>query len=190
MKANRFNNIFIIILVTTVFTACNKKQNVKPNITTQWNNIQTWSFNGKMAINDGNNSGSGRITWQVNQETIKAQFKAPLGQGSWEITENPHSAKLTSSNHGESTADNASILINNELGWEFPWESLKLWVRGYQTNQTLNPHSSLPNTINDNGWTITYQKWMNTPLGMLPKKIKATKESYTVKLIIYKWYIN
>ncbi len=142
-----------------------------------------------MAINDGKNSGSGRILWTVDNDTSNAKFKAAMGH-SWSITESANSAKLESSDNGKITGDNASALITHELGWEFPWQSLAYWVRGYRTNQDLEQHSTLLESITDNGWTIIYQKWMKTPIGILPKKIKATKDNYSVKLIIYNWDIN
>jgi len=190
MKTNWFNIVLLLLLVTTTFTACNKKQSVKPNIAPQWSSIQTWEFSGKMAINDGKDSGSGRISWKVNNETTLAQFKAPLGQGSWTITEGINSAELLSSKYGKTIANNATDLISNELGWQFPWNSISYWIRGYQTNQHLSSHDTLPKSFKDNGWEITFQKWMKTPIGMLPKKVKATKDNYSVKLIVYNWDIT
>ncbi len=193
MKYHSLFKLTALSLGFFLLVSCHRNQ-IKttdiPYTPSLWTQHQTWSFNGKMALNDGNTSGSGRITWAVDGNMTKAQFKAPLGQGSWKITETPSNATLESTRNGKSTADNASSLISNELGWEFPWNSLHFWARGYRTNQALEPHLTLPTSITDNGWSITYQKWMNTPLGLLPKKIKATKDNYSVKLIIYNWKLN
>ncbi len=190
MLSYHFYKLVILLFIFSLLIACNRSQ-IKPNDKlSEWNQVKLWSFNGKMAINDGKNSGSGRIIWEVKHDSTKAQFKAPMGQGSWTITETPFNAKLKSSRKGESSARDAETLIARELGWEFPWGSLKYWVRGYQTGQKLGSHLTLPSSINDNGWTINYKKWMNTPIGPLPKKIKATKDNYSVKLIIYDWGIK
>ena len=178
----KITGLFLIIFM---LSAC--QHNKKPIASSDWKTGKSWSFSGKMAINDGQNSGSGRISWETYNNTTHAEFKAPLGQGSWTITENANTAKLVSSKNGKTIADNASDLISNELGWHFPWKSLKYWVRGYQTGQALTPYNTLPESFSDNGWKITFQKWTKTAKGMLPKKIKASKDNYSVKLIIYSW---
>ncbi|MCF6289178.1 MAG: lipoprotein insertase outer membrane protein LolB [Proteobacteria bacterium] len=185
-----FYKLVIFLFLFSLLTACNRSQIKPSDKISRWNQVKSWSFNGKMAINDGKNNGSGRIIWEVKHNSSKAQFKAPLGQGSWTIIETPFDAKLKSSRKGESSARDAKTLIAREIGWEFPWDSLKYWVRGYQTGQILSPHLTLPSSINDNGWIINYQKWMNTSIGPLPKKIKATKDNYSVKLVIYDWDIK
>ena len=54
---------------------------------TDWKQVSEWSFNGKMAIKDNNNNGSGRVSWSHTKETTHVVFKAPLGQGNWKLTE-------------------------------------------------------------------------------------------------------
>lgn len=187
MKPNKQIKIAFLISCFIFINACQniQKKTVKNN--RNWDDITGWSFDGKIAINDNINNGSGRIYWEIHPEFVKAQFKAPLGQGNWILTETGKHATLESSKNGESNAKDAEQLITQELGWHFPWKSLQYWVRGYKTGHPLILHDKLPIIINDNGWEITYQKWMDTSLGLMPKKIKATKDNYSMKLIIYNW---
>ena len=182
------NTTRLLLLITcfllTLSSCGNKKKNAPIN---DWNKLKSWSFKGKMAINDGSNNGSGRVKWLVSNNSIQAQFKAPLGQGSWTITENKNNAKLVSTINGESNAEFAQELISYELGWHFPWDSLQFWLRGHQNNETIQKINQPKTTFTDEGWQITYTKWTQTPLGLLPKKIKASKPPYSVKLIIYSW---
>ena len=182
------NKIALLFIISIALSAC--QRNHKTQRFSNWNQVNEWSFNGKMAIKDQRNNGSGRISWNRSKNSTQVEFKAPLGQGNWKLTEDLISAKLLSSKNGTTTATNAKLLLSNELGWDFPWNQLKFWIRGYHQNQVLNPHKNLPKVINDLGWKIDYQAWMNTPLGMLPKKIKASKDEYSVKLIIYNWEIQ
>ncbi|MCF6289231.1 MAG: lipoprotein insertase outer membrane protein LolB [Proteobacteria bacterium] len=182
-------NISLCILLFTL-TACNKN-NVKQSIQfSNWQQVAQWSFVGKMAISNGQDSGSGKVEWHVTNTQTLAKFKAPLGQGSWQITVNNQQARLLSSRRGESFADNAEDLIANEIGWYFPWNNLQFWLRGFTSEQQLLVHQNLPKILHDDGWQITYQQWRQTPIGWLPKKIKASKPPYSVKLIIYQWTIN
>jgi outer membrane lipoprotein LolB len=184
---------FFLLLMLTTLQSCQKNNSLrhKPK-QVQWSAITSWAFTGKMAINDGHNSGSGIVKWKVsnNNETY-AQFKAPLGQGSWTLTEANGQAKLSSSRRGTSIADDAQILISHELGWQFPWHQLQFWLRGYAYDQhKLTPHSKPLSLLNDDGWEISYQQWTQTAMGLLPKKIKARKDNFSVKLFIYTWKID
>lgn len=171
-----------------LFSACQKKDKFSGENISNWNQVKSWSFKGKMAINTPSQSNSGSLKWHVNDTTTSAQLKALLS--SWEITENLDITTLKSSQNGVSESADAQSLISNELGWDFPWNSLSYWLRGYREHQSITKHTDLPVSFLDNDWTITFQKWMATPLGMLPKKIKASKGQYSVKLIIYNWYIQ
>jgi len=178
--------LFLVIISVLLLSSCQK--NKKPHqAKNQWSQVKSWSFNGKLAINDGKNNGSGRIKWLVTNNNTKAQFKAPLGQGSWDIQENQNSATLMSSTNGKTTAENAQILISKELGWHFPWDKLKYWFRGHQSESEIETIHQKIESITDGDWQITYTKWQQTPMGLLPKKIKASKPPYSVKLVIYKW---
>ena len=141
-----------------------------------------------MAINTHSSSKSGRINWSVDTKNkiTQAKIEAFIG-GNWEIIESTDKTTLKSSQNGISESKDTQSLISNELGWDFPWNNLKYWIRGYKENQSIIKHTDLPLSFTDEDWDITFQKWMATPVGMLPKKIKASKDQYTVKLIIYNW---
>lgn len=178
--------LLLIFSAVILLSSCHK--NKKPHHSvSQWSQLNSWSFNGKMAINDGKNNGSGRIKWLATESNTQAQFKAPLGQGSWDIQENQNNATLMSSANGKTTAQSAQLLISNELGWHFPWNKLEYWFRGQQSNSDIKIINKEIESITDGEWHITYTKWQQTPLGLLPKKIKASKPPYSVKLVIYKW---
>jgi len=180
--------ILVLVILAVVLVSCQSlKTKTSKTQAFKWSEINSWAFTGKMAINDGHNSGSGKINWKINQGQLLAQFKAPLGQGSWEIEENTQGAHLTSSRNPEQFANDAQTLISNELGWLFPLEKLKYWLRGYAHLAPLEPHQIANQNIKDAGWEITYQKWQTTKMGLLPFKIKANKSPHSLKLIIYKW---
>ena len=176
--------------ICALLTSCMSTKK-RPNQTTaQQSNPNNWSITGKFALSNGKESGSGKITYSVNGKNINAKFKAPLGQGGWEIKQEKDKAELSSTRHHPIYGNNAQTLVSQELGWDFPWNSLTYWLRGYETNAKITPHTQTIDKIDDNGWTITYSKWANTSQGLLPQKIKAKKPPFSVKLIIYKWKVE
>ena len=183
-------NPVAIVLLSLLLISCKSLQKMQRPIANDWNHIKSWSFNGKIAINDGIDSGSGRISWKTNINNTQLKFKAPLGQGRWEINETPEKSTLISSKNGLISAPTTDLLIEKELGWTFPWDALKYWIRGYKHNEELKKHTILPKGFYENEWHITYSQWMDTPMGFLPKKLKATKPPYSIKVIIYQWNIQ
>lgn len=189
MNSKDYMTKTFLLVALVVLSSCQKS--LKPRETfSNWKQVSTWSVKGKMAIRNDNERGSGKFSWFVHDSEITAQFSAPLGQGSWKITEDKHSAKLTSSEHGNIFGNNAEDLISAELGWHFPWNSLEYWLRGYETSQKLKSHNTLPDSFIDNSWEVIYEKWMPTPIGMLPKKIKARRSPHEVTVVIYDWNLQ
>ena len=176
--------LIVLILLIGLFSCQNMKHK---HTKLKWSEVNNWSVTGKMAINDGHQSGSGKFDWIMNNNQLEAQLKAPLGQGSWKFTEDNNGAHLTSSKHPDKYSSNAQQLLNNELGWPFPLEKLKYWLRGFEYLQAPFEHKNPIDGIDDNDWHISYQKWQHTAMGLLPTKIKANKPPYSVKLIIYQW---
>jgi len=189
-SSNSMPRLLFFITICTILASCANSQKRPKQSHTKPSNADNWSFTGKFALSNGKENGSGKIAYEINNQTVKAQFKAPLGQGSWTITENKNSAELQSSRHHPVFGNNAQALISNELGWDFPWNNLKFWLRAHKTYAKITPHTSSIDKIYDNGWTISYSKWTQTPAGLLPKKIKASKPPYAVKLVIYKWVVD
>ena len=191
-KIALYAKILLLYLLVSLLSACQNshKSSLKPSTFTTWNKVSSWKLIGKMAINDGKNNGSGKISWQQDAKQTIAQFKAPLGQGSWKIIETNKNAELISTKTGSKTANNAQLLISYELGWDFPWQKLKYWLRAYKSNEKLLKHNQPRQFIGENGWHISFDKWIETPAGLLPKKIKASKPPYSVKLFIYSWEIQ
>ncbi len=174
----------------TFLTSCVSTQKRPIQTSTQQSYPSNWSITGKFALSNGKENGSGKITYSVSGQNINAKFKAPLGQGSWEIKQDKDKAELLSTRHHPIYGNDAQTLVSQELGWDFPWNSLAYWLRGYKTNAKTTPHKQSIDKIDDNGWIITYSKWINTSQGLLPQKIKAKKPPFSVKLIIYKWMVE
>lgn len=190
MKASRhIYNPLLSILILVFINGCQKTHKPGQKFSS-WKQVTSWSVQGKMSIRQDNKRGSGKFSWLSTKESTDAQFSAALGQGSWKIHEDYKGANLTSSENGNLSGSNAGHLISSELGWRFPWENLPFWLRGFVLNQKLEIHSDLPENISDNSWEISYGKWMNTSIGLLPKVITATKPPYTVKVVIYDWEIR
>ncbi|MCF6299631.1 MAG: lipoprotein insertase outer membrane protein LolB [Proteobacteria bacterium] len=148
-----------------------------------------WSFNGKMSFSDGENGGSGKISWFNNDGQLSAALKAPLGQGSWQIEENKQGSKLSSSKRGDMFASSMKTLLSEEIGWPIPWDELKSWIQAKPLNSQkaeISYHQEKL-LIRENGWLVEYSRFKPVANSYLPTKMVATNPPYTIKLLIRKW---
>ena len=148
-----------------------------------------FSFSGKMSFSDGNDGGSGRMTWQQNEGGyIVADFKAPLGSHSWHLDVTPAAATLTDRNGQTWISHQAGDLLSDQLGWTVPWQALTHWVQGQKDkNSAVIQETEDGYLINSGGWQITYRKLVEYPGGLLPHKMQARRGEYVIKLAIKQW---
>lgn len=179
-----------------LLNACAHRQQAKKPArdsfqTTIWDSeVLSWSIKGKLSIKSDIEKGSGRFIWTSNNSLINAKFSAPLGQGSWEIKEYTDHSELISSKSGTTHAQNTQILLHNELGWEFPWNKLPNWLRGYKSTANPSQNAASFKNFTEDGWLIEYLKTTATEYGQLPKLIKASQNQYEIKVVIHQWNIN
>lgn len=148
-----------------------------------------WVLEGKMALSDGRNSGSGRLRWEKSLDTTRVELIAPLGQGQWQLRETAAGAWLRSSTRGELAGESAEQLLSTEIGWPVPWQALPYWLFGqsHRFADNVRETGQLPSRLQENGWEIAYSRYKSTVLGLLPYKIIARKGPYTVKVFVRRW---
>jgi outer membrane lipoprotein LolB len=153
-----------------------------------------WRLEGKMALSDGVESGSGRLQWQKDSGFNTVELTAPLGQGQWQLQETPQGAILRSSRRGVVTAASAAQLLEAEIGWAVPWAAMQHWLFGQAATDAPVWQSQQPGTtgavrqLHENGWDIVYSRYKATKLGLLPHKIVARQGPYHVKVVIKHWH--
>ena len=181
----------VLISVLLLLAACAQK---RPDVVgqTQWQPPtagQAFSLTGKMSFSDGQQGGSGQLEWQNNGTSLSVTLKAPLSKRSWQLTEFPDYATLRYDDGSMDYADQTDPLLDAQMGWDVPWEALKMWVRGEHTpsgSRQLKDDDEV--VINDQGWQIVYSRFKTTAAGQrFPSRIFARKDTYSIKLVIKQW---
>ncbi|MCX7552966.1 lipoprotein insertase outer membrane protein LolB [Marinicella sp. S1101] len=185
------SKLSFILLLLLLLAAC-QPRSIKPSKVASWVPLDVtvdYQIIGKMSFSDGQDGGSGRLNWQQQQGFVSAQLKAPLGVKSWQIAESPAGAKLISAEGLESYAESATSLISHQLGWAVPWVALKSWVIGQafdDTNQ-LKQNDSGDFVLQEQGWEITYSRFQTFEAGILPMRMTARKNNFTIKIAVKSW---
>ena len=150
----------------------------------------SWSFEGRVAVSDGKDSGSARVSWTQDGERYRVTLRAPVSGETWRLSGDAAGCVLEGVHPGPVHGDDPEELLQRELGWRLPIRAMKSWVRGLHAVEApleIDVHHQVPDSrvFRELGWTITYRDWFNDPV--LPKRIEAEKPPYQVRLAIAQW---
>ena len=150
-----------------------------------------WSLDGRFAASDGQHGGSGSLAWRQHGERYQFTLRAPITGKSVQLDGGPDGAVLTGAGKLPVTGVNARSVLNEEFGWDVPVADLAFWVRGLRTPGKpailTFGINGLPATLDQDGWHIDYRDWYSERNPPLPRKVYATRDPYTVKVLVERW---
>ncbi len=152
---------------------------------------QRWALKGRLAVNDGEEGGSGHLNWQKHDRISSMSFHGALGRGAWRLSEDENGAVLEWADGELRRAETSAELIEQQLGWAVPVDALAWWVRGLAAPgdwdlRQLDEHGNLER-LNQQGWTIEYGRYRNMGNVSMPVKLTARRQAYSVKFAIQYW---
>ncbi len=113
-----------------------------------------------------------------------AIFKAPLGQGSWQLDEADGEIK---NNKGQSWSGyDMSMLLGQQLGWQVPWTALKESIKGISIKEPSVTGNYSQQFMRE-GWQIEWKNIKQVKGVWLPHKIFLQKAPYSVKISVKSW---
>lgn len=153
-----------------------------------------WTLDGRLAVSDENDGGSGRLRWREEPGSVRLDFHAALGRGAWRLRSGPGGAELELASGERYGAASVEELVREQLGWHIPAVSLAWWVRGVQApgafrDRVPGPDGTLSELVQD-GWRIEYGKYREVGGILLPLKVTARQRDRTVKLAVRDWAIG
>jgi outer membrane lipoprotein LolB len=153
-----------------------------------------WTLQGRVALSNGRQGGSGRIDWQQDGSAYSVSLSAPITRQSWRLTGDGRTARLEGLDGGPRESSDAQALLRETTGWVIPVSALGAWVRGMAAPGLPTANLAFDATghlarIEQGGWTIDYSSWQPQPsLGIeLPHRLDATQQDARVRLVIDAW---
>lgn len=152
---------------------------------------QDWSLDGRFAASDGHHGGSGGIAWQQNGQQYRFTLRAPVTGKTVQLNGGPDGAVLTGAGKQPLVGSDAGQVLNAEFGWDVPVADLAWWVRGMRAPGrpailTFGVNG-LPATLDQDGWHVDYRDWYSERKPPLPRKVYASRDPYTVRVLIETW---
>ncbi|GAB3092653.1 outer membrane lipoprotein LolB [Aestuariicella hydrocarbonica] len=179
-----------------------------PSALTQWDdyrtvlgNIAHWQVQGKLGIRVPDHSGSVYFNWKQLPEQFAILLNGPLGQGSTWVRGTDNQVSLEQAGQEARFAATAEQLMYNTLGWWLPVSELNYWVKGIPApnqpvNQSIHYEDGTLQTLQQNGWDISYPRYQQIDGWQLPGKVVArhrlADQDSDIKLtfIINQWQLH
>jgi len=157
--------------------------------------ITKWETSGRVGIRTQDDAVSGNFNWQKDPKTFALNIVGPFGQGATKLNKDQHGIVTLAYEDVVITGNDPAILLQQELGWEFPVEQVSYWIRGLadprsMSRITKDTDNKLPSKIEQDGWLVTYNSFTKVDGLSLPKKMQVSNPPFKVNLIINQWTIQ
>lgn len=170
----------------------------------QVSGIHQWHLSGRIGIRTDDTGGSANLRWKRGEGQDQIDLFGPLGGGRIRLDIDSAGARLRDSQGQDFYADSASEVMFKATGWYVPLEVLGDWIRGIPA---AGPHESEIDeagkliSLNQNGWTITFNEYAPHQQALLPRKIRlsasegvinelASRNQISGKQLVVKLYID
>jgi outer membrane lipoprotein LolB len=157
--------------------------------------LSHWDIQGKVSLRNPEDSATGLLSWEQQNDRYSITISGPFGQGTTRIEgrENHSSLSLPGWQQPRQAA-NASLLMQDTLGWQFPVEDLSYWVKGIPSPHTESTHQlddyGLISSIRQHDWTIEFKRYSQHQGQWLPGLIKLQGYDQKITLAINRWNIH
>lgn len=190
------HKILWLMAATALLSACSSRPSgpiIPPP--TSASAISKWETSGRVGIRTKNDAISGNFTWQKDPKTFALSIVGPFGQGAINLKKNQDSLVTLAYEDTLTTGSDPGVLLQQELGWEFPVEQVTYWIRGLPAPNSPfrvsnNTKTKQPDTIEQDGWSIQYTNFVNVDGLSLPQKMQVSNPPFKVNLIINQWTIQ
>lgn len=194
--------LHLLLGLASILAACASPPAVKPEPSSvsqalrqqhlqQLATIQKFSIQGRIGVQTNGKGFSGSMQWHHNISADDINLYSPLGGQVATIRKTPGQVTLEDASGKSFSAVDAETLTLTTLGWKLPLTGLADWSIGRPTQSAIqgsvwNEQGLLTNLEQD-GWKIEYQNYVQQGAYMLPGKIYLKSDKLNLKLLVEKW---
>lgn len=156
--------------------------------------LDHWALDGRLAISDGQEGGSGNLSWLKAERMTRMSFRGALGKGAWQLRTEAAGARLELANGDVHYAPSVAELVLNEVGWKVPVEALTWWIKGLAQpdeweTRVLDENGRLKK-LRQFGWDVDFASYGESDDYWLPTRLSARHGEYSVKIAVREWRLG
>lgn len=155
--------------------------------------LNSWDMAGKLSIDDGEDGGSGRLSWQVRDDSSVMNFRGALGRGAWQLDTGPGFAELRKADGSVTRAASVRELVESEVGWRVPVDALRWWALGLPAPGGVElldlDAAGRIIAMQQDGWNVSFNRYRAFGGMELPGRMDAVRGRYRVKMAVSNWTV-
>ena len=153
--------------------------------------LEIWRAEGKVALRKADRSESASLSWTQRNNQTDLNLSGPLGFSATKISSDGKTLEINRAGTLNSYDISSRETMAKETGWDLPLQALQHWLKGIPAPgdkiQTLEIEQGLLRTLEQLGWTITYQGYGEFGGYTLPTKLQIERSDSRARLIVRNW---
>ncbi|NVK30892.1 MAG: outer membrane lipoprotein LolB [Gammaproteobacteria bacterium] len=153
--------------------------------------LEQWMMDGRISVSSSKGGGSARINWQQNGDQYRIKLIAPLGQGGAIVMGDGQQVLVKLSDGQELRGTDASVLLEQMLGWPVPVESLRHMIKGLPSpmDQYELNNQSLVKELQSGQWRADFDNYKSISGYRLPGLISLSGPPAKLKITVNEWQL-
>lgn len=205
MLSQRLNNAIIASLTCVVLSGCvslraptlDKQQTSYQKSTPltrqqRLKALSAWKIQGAVSVKQPKQSFIANYQWTQQQDRIDLSLHSSLDLASMQLSGQPGQITMKTSNGKTIKARSLAQLMQRELGWAWPVQNLRYWVRSLPAPGAANmSYNDLGQTtrIRQGGWTVSLSRYQRIDGLELPTFLNIAGHSLQMRIVIKSWQL-
>lgn len=154
--------------------------------------LESFTVTGRVAIQHGSEGGGAKLRWRQAGADSDLRIMAPLAQGTFRLQGSAQDVVLTAPDGRQYRAASFEALMAAHLGWSFPVDGARYWVRGVPDPRQPVEHLVLDaegrlSDLAQAGWRISVLEYDVSAGEALPKRLFLNAGELKIRLAIDGW---
>lgn len=157
--------------------------------------LSGWSLSGRIGLTVDDRGFNGALSWQQTGETLRMDFRGPLGAGAFRVSGNPDQLVLETGDGELYLLDDPETALADQFGWGVPINAMRYWMLGipqpgFPANPSFDADGRLA-SIEQLGWVVLYERYGVFQGWEMPRKlILGNRADIRIKLVISQWTLD
>ena len=154
--------------------------------------LEQWQAQGRLAAAVSGSGGSGSFIWQQHRDHSFIQLAGPAGMGALRLTLEGEALSIETGDGRKLQSAEAVAELEKRLGAPIPTDKLRYWMLGRPApgeHHWLNESSGAP-VLEQEGWRIEYQQFVDEAGVKLPVRFNATAAATRLRVVVDRWQLG
>lgn len=154
--------------------------------------LERYTLTGRVAVQRGDEGGGAKLRWRQTGADSDLRIMAPLGQGTFKLVGNAGGVTLSAPDGKQYAAASFEALMAAHVGWSFPVDGARYWVRGLPDprlpeDQLVLDEQGRLTDLAQAGWRISVLEYRDHGGLALPARLFLNAGDLKIRLAIDGW---